>query len=65
MWIKVLSPHSHIINSRHISEIVISYKGPSKYAVVAVVNGAERIIEIATNDADAKEVIENLWTILD
>ena len=53
-----------IINSVHISEVVIRYKGPSKYAIVAVVAGSDHIMEMATNEKDAIEVVECMWSRL-
>lgn len=64
MWIQILSPHMHIINSAHISEVVIQYKGPSKYAIVAVVAGSDRIVEMAANEKDAIAEVESLWSRL-
>ena len=64
MWFQTVSPHMCIINSVHISEVVIRYKGPSKYAIVAVVAGSDHIMEMATNEKDAIEVVECMWSRL-
>ena len=61
MWIQTIAPHMCIVNSAHISEIGIRYKGIGKYAVVAVVAGSDHIIEIAPTEKDAITTVEHYW----
>lgn len=64
MFVQVHSPHMHLINVDHVTDISINYKSHGKYAVVAIVNGTERTLEVCSTESDAIAWLESLWSTL-